>query len=236
MSVGIFERIRVWFYAHLITPLHEMTWKERILLVFFGFWFGIFPIPGLSTTLLLLAFAGINRHVEKRLTISETTVATAVNILSTPFCIALMPFWMRLGSFIFQLESKCKASQIIDQLYGTCRFLGFHLSDEFGFFAALSKFAGCLGAATASWILATVVVLPAILIARARIQSMRPLQSDRLYGEFSVLGEGNEGGEISTEQESSNGRKLNFPSTHYHRLVEPGELRPVQTGFPKVGR
>lgn len=103
-----------------MAPLREMSWTERFLLVFLGFWFGIFPVPGLSTTLLLLAFVSINRHVEKPLSVSETTVATTVNVLSTPFCIALMPFWMRLGSIIFSLETRCRASQIMDELYVIC--------------------------------------------------------------------------------------------------------------------
>ena len=111
------EKIRIWFSTHLISPLREMSWLERFLLISFGFWFGIFPVPGLSTTLLLLSFLFINRNLDHPISVSESTVATAVNVLSTPICIALMPFWMWMGSIIFQPEMRCKASVIIDMLY-----------------------------------------------------------------------------------------------------------------------
>lgn len=116
----ILEKIRLWFASHLIIPLREMTWTERLLLISFGLWFGVFPVPGLSTTLLLLSFLLVNRYSDHRITVSESTVATAINILSTPLCIALLPFWMYIGTLLFKPETRCKASVIIDMLYVTC--------------------------------------------------------------------------------------------------------------------
>jgi hypothetical protein len=113
----IFEKIRLWFVTRLVKPLHEMSWLERFHLIFFGFWFGVFPIPGLSTTLLLLSFLFVNRYTKHKISVSESTVATAVNLLSTPICVALMPFWMYVGTMIFKPETQCKASVIIDMLY-----------------------------------------------------------------------------------------------------------------------
>jgi len=116
MATNIFGRIKIWFMTHLVTPLHEMTWTERFILVFFGLWFGVFPVPGASTPLLLFSLVLVNRYSSKPFAVSETTVVTAVNIISTPICIALIPFWMRLGGFIFGVGSHCKASKIIDEL------------------------------------------------------------------------------------------------------------------------
>lgn len=117
MAPGIFEKVRCWFAKHLVTPLREMTWIERALLISFGFWFGVFPIPGLSTTLLLLSFLFVNRYLEHPITVPESTVATAINVISTPVCIALLPFWMYIGTLIFRPETRCKASVIVDMLY-----------------------------------------------------------------------------------------------------------------------
>ena len=94
-----------------------MTWTERIVLLLFGFWFGIFPVPGLSTPILIFGFVIVNRYALQPLAVSETTVATAVNLLATPFCIALIPFWMQLGSILFGLGNRCNAKRIIDELF-----------------------------------------------------------------------------------------------------------------------
>ena len=118
MAGNCFESVRSWFHTHLVSPLRQMSWVEQFLLISYGAWFGIFPVPGLSTTLLLFSFLVVNRYLDDRITVSESTVATAINMLSTPVCIALMPWWMRLGSLLFQLETRCRASQIIDELYG----------------------------------------------------------------------------------------------------------------------
>lgn len=117
MAPSLIDRTRRWFRTHLVIPLKQMSWHERLVLVALGFWFGIFPIPGLSTPILLFGFLVVNALVAKQLTMPETTVATAVNILATPFCLALMPLWMALGGYIFGLGARCEASQIIDELY-----------------------------------------------------------------------------------------------------------------------
>lgn len=119
MTFAWAERIRRWFHKHLSDPLRQMSWTERLVLIAFGFWFGVFPIPGLSTPILLFGFLMINGIVREQLMVSETTVATAVNLIATPFCIALMPLWMALGGYIFGLGPRCQTSQIIDELYVT---------------------------------------------------------------------------------------------------------------------
>jgi len=106
-----------WLVAHLVTPLHQMTWTERIILVIFGLWFGVFPVPGASTPLLLFGLVLVNRYASRPFAVSETTVVTAINIIATPICIALIPFWMRLGGFMFGVASHCNASKIIDELF-----------------------------------------------------------------------------------------------------------------------
>ena len=115
--MSLIGRIKAWFMDHLVKPLHEMTWTERIILILFGFWFGIFPVPGLSTAMLIFGFVVVNRYAIQPMTVSETTVATAINLLATPFCIALIPFWMHLGAFLFGLENRCNAKRIIDELF-----------------------------------------------------------------------------------------------------------------------
>ena len=88
---------------------------------------------------------------------------------------------------------------------------------------ALSKFAGCLGAAACSWLIASGFVLPAILITRARIKRTRSSGADRVYGEFTILGEE---GHTHIEDGHSNGSKTQrIPITHYVRLGEPGEMQ-----------
>ncbi len=114
--MNICGRIKDWFMSHLVTPLHEMSWTERLILIIFGFWFGIFPVPGLSTAVLIFGFVVVNRYSIQPLTVSETTVATAINLLATPFCIALIPFWMHFGAVLFGLENRCNAKRIIDEL------------------------------------------------------------------------------------------------------------------------
>jgi hypothetical protein len=116
MSLNICGRLKDWFINHLVTPLHEMSWTERFILIIFGFWFGIFPVPGLSTAVLVFGFVIVNRYSIQPLTVSETTVATTINLLATPFCIALIPFWMNLGSLLFGLENRCNAKRIVDEL------------------------------------------------------------------------------------------------------------------------
>ena len=227
MSQGYVSRLKEWFETHLVGPLRQMSWTEQCLLISYGLWFGIFPVPGLSTTLLLFSFLLINRYLHDRFSVSETTVATAINMLSTPICIALMPWWMRLGSFLFALESQCRASQIIDELYVS--FLSHStssLSNKDGFLQALSKFASCLGAATCSWLLASVVVLPAILIYRARIKRSTARSADRIYGEFTVLGGDGDSQSGTVEDGWQNGksRSTRMPQSNYVRLGDSAEL------------
>ena len=227
--MGCFDKLKAWFQTHLVAPMKQMTWTEQFLLVFYGAWFGIFPVPGLSTTLLLFSFLVINRYFEHRFSVSETTVATAVNMLSTPICIALMPWWMWVGSFLFALETRCKASQIIDELYAFASTYPHSLfrSNQDGFLEALSKFAGCLGAAACSWILASMVIVPAILIARSRIKRASTGLTERTYGEFTVLGGEGDSQGLVTEEGWLNGtsRSNRFPQSHYVRLGDTAELR-----------
>lgn len=87
---------------------------------------------------------------------------------------------------------------------------------------ALSKFAGCLGAAACSWLIASAIVLPAILVTRAKIKRARSSGVDRVYGEFTILGED---GHSHIEEGHSNGRETQrIPITSYVRLGEPGEM------------
>jgi hypothetical protein len=66
---------------------------------------------------MLFSFFIVNRYLHDPVSVSESTVATAVNLIATPFCIALMPFWMWVGTLIFRPEAHCKASVIIKMLY-----------------------------------------------------------------------------------------------------------------------
>ena len=111
------RKIQDWGHTQLVVPLQQMTLLERFVCIFIGLWFGIFPIPGTSTPLLFLGIFLINRVVEHPMSISETTVAAAINLIATPICIALMPVWMQSGISIFQLSSlSCSASEIIQNL------------------------------------------------------------------------------------------------------------------------
>jgi hypothetical protein len=71
--------------------------------------------------------------------------------------------------------------------------------------------------------IASCVVLPLILISRARIKRSRGSRTDRIYGEFTILGEEGHG---SPEEGFQNGIRGNrVPTSHYVRLGEPGELQ-----------
>jgi hypothetical protein len=113
----MFEKLKRWFSENLVKPLKIMSGPERFILIFIGIWFGVFPIPGLSTPTLLFAFILINRCQKPTLSVSETSVAAAINILSTPLCILLLPAWMMAGSRMFGLNDRCKALQIIKELF-----------------------------------------------------------------------------------------------------------------------
>ncbi len=91
----------------------------------------------------------------------------------------------------------------------------------------MSKFAGCLGAAACSWLIASVVVLPAILVSRGRIKRQRAHIGNQAYGEFVVLSE--EGrGNFSEEIHNGTFRPL-VPKSHYVRLGEPGEMHSISS-------
>jgi hypothetical protein len=100
-------------------------------------------------------------------------------------------------------------------------------SNTDGFWVALSKFAGCLGVAACSWLIASAVILPAILISRGRIKRRRGQDGNQAYGEFAVLGEE---GRTNFSEEIHNGtfRPL-VPKSHYVRLGDPGEMQSISS-------
>ena len=133
-----------WFREKIVLPLHELSFIGKLVAITFGTWFGIFPIPGASTFLLILAFnvltlrkAAFNR--------AQMTLAMAVNFLMTPVMFLLIPFWLGVGSFIFRLTD-CSPSDIIPAFSQS-------------FITAVMQFTGCLTSAAISWVIFTPFVL-----------------------------------------------------------------------------
>lgn len=100
-------------------------------------------------------------------------------------------------------------------------------SNTDGFWVALSKFAGCLGAAACTWLIATAIVVPAILITRAKIKRGQSTGLNQTYGEFVVLGE--EGRSNFSEEYNNGSVRPLVSKSHYVRLGEPGEMNSLSS-------
>jgi hypothetical protein len=145
-----------WLQTHLFSPLYEMTLLEKVVSIFIGFWFGIFPVPGMSTPLLFIGVLCINRYVEDPLTTAETTVCTAINLLSTPLMLILLPCWITLGQMLFGHAGSCDVSGLMHDL------------NSHGIIQTLKDFAQCLLLGVFAWLLYTPFFLSVALIFRGR--------------------------------------------------------------------
>ena len=102
-------------------------------------------------------------------------------------------------------------------------------SSEDGFFAALSKFAGCLGAATVAWIAATLAVIPLIVVIRSKVR-IPPIDGPRIHGAFSVLGSDGEAEDgADTSIYNGTAQPDRPPITRYSRLVDPSEMKALSS-------
>lgn len=153
---SIRERIGTWAYKHLIDPMYAMTWTEKIVCVIMGFWFGVFPIPGLSTPILFAAMFLINRVVHDPLSPAEYTVATAVNLLATPMLFLMLPLWIYLGQIMLSTEIDCDVAVLISEFKRS------------GVMKTTADFAQCLFIGTFAWLLYSPLVMCVALIFRGR--------------------------------------------------------------------
>ena len=129
-----------WFHEKVVRPLNDLSVAGKLVSVAFGTWFGIFPIPAVSTFLLLFTF-NVLRLRKADFNKAQMTLATAVNLLMTPLMFLLLPIWLAIGSFFFRLE-ECSASDIIPAFSNSV-------------VHAVMQFTGCLTAAAASWVIFT---------------------------------------------------------------------------------
>jgi hypothetical protein len=170
------EQISGWLHKHLFSPMYAMTRVQKAVSIFIGFWFGVFPIPGLTTPVLFAAMFCINRVVEHPLSTAEYTVATAINLLSTPVLFILLPTWIHLGQMLVGSAGQCDVGQLTKEF-----------SDN-GLLQTLSDFAQCLFMATFAWALYTPFFLCIALIFRGRVllqQEQRLSESDSPIGKQS---------------------------------------------------
>ena len=73
--------------------------------------------------------------------------------------------------------------------------------------------------------MATVVVMPILLIVRSRVKTDNANAVDRVYGEFSVLGEAADSDVLDEGNFNGKPKVDRLPVSHYCRLVESGELQ-----------
>lgn len=155
-----------WVSANLLQPLLGMSLAHRFVSVFFGFWFGIFPIPGLSTPVLLSAVYCANRIISPELSISEMAVATAVNLIATPVCFALLPFWIKLGCDIFSIDSPCDTASLLTEF------------KKSGAIDTVSSYSICLAVGSAAWLMLSPFAMALSLFIRQKIIGNQSLIDD----------------------------------------------------------
>ena len=155
---SVARRVTDWVNGQLLEPLKSLSAASKLTSVSTGMWLGLFPLPGVSTfvvlfTLQLMRLRGIGFSPP------QMTIALAVNFLSTPLMFLCIPMWLKLGSFIFGLE-ECSASFIIPAFSKSI-------------IAAISQFTGCIAAAIVAFMLATPVVLSPVYMIHIRSLSIR---------------------------------------------------------------
>ena len=133
-------------------PARRMSAPQVIGAVALGLWFGIFPVPGLSTLLLTCFTLMLPRARAHGLSVPESTVALAVNVLATPLCIVLIPMWIKLGLWALrQGQEGCRVGDIVQ---------GFEVS---GVVSTLGTFTSCILYGVLAWIALTPLVVVLVL-------------------------------------------------------------------------
>jgi hypothetical protein len=157
------ERVSRWFKEKLIGPLNGLSFTGKVSAIFSGLWFGIFPIPGASTFLLVFAIQYLKMR-NAPMNPAQATIALAINLLATPVMLALIPLWLSLGSGLFGLQG-CDAADILPAF-------------KESIIQAMQQFTGCLAAAVFAWVFATPLVMgPVFLVHRKSLENAR---SDRV--------------------------------------------------------
>ena len=154
-----------WFHEKLLDPLKILPWSGRISAVLSGAWFGVFPVPGVSTFLLMFAIQLLKIRGLPFNT-AQSTIALAVNLLATPLMLAMIPLWLSAGSGLFNLQG-CDAGDIIPAFSKSV-------------ITAVTQFTGCLVAAMLAWSLATPVALLPIFLAHKKNVDANNARSDRV--------------------------------------------------------
>jgi hypothetical protein len=148
-EVGLRARINYWVMKKLLHPAQQMSARQVLLSVFIGLWFGLFPVPGLSTLMLTVYTVVIRTLLWRyRLNTAQTTLAFSVNLLATPLCFILIPCWITIGVEIFRQDiSRCSISEISRSF------------ETDGVIPTSGRFALCIGAGVSVWLMMTPVVL-----------------------------------------------------------------------------
>jgi hypothetical protein len=154
-----------WFQEKLLDPLKTLPWSGRASALFSGAWFGIFPVPGVSTFLLLFAIQFLKMR-QLPFSPPQVTIALAVNLLATPLMFAMIPMWLSAGSGLFNMQG-CDASDIIPAFKQSV-------------VTAVTQFTGCLVAAMLAWSLATPVALGPLFLVHKKNIDQANSRSDRV--------------------------------------------------------
>jgi hypothetical protein len=168
------EGICNWFKERLIDPLKRLPLAAKSTAIASGLIFGLFPVPGFSTFLLLFALKALDlRGIP--FTAPQSTIALSVNLISTPAMLAMIPVWLDLGSYFLDLQN-CTASDILD---------GFHKS----IVGALSDFTTCIIAASLAWLIVSGLLLSPFFMMHKRWVEQVPDAAGRVLLTRSNTGE-----------------------------------------------
>jgi len=159
----MFGSVVNWFQDKIVNPFHALPLPGKLVAFSFGSWFGLFPVPGASTLLLLLTY---NVLAQRKASFNRAQIALSmgVNLLMTPVMIMLLPVWLGLASFFFGLP-ECSASDIIPAFSKSV-------------VQAILQFTSCLTAAAACWLVLTPFLLGPFYLIQKR--SLRELPEDRV--------------------------------------------------------
>ena len=154
-----------WLHEKLLDPLKTLPLSGKVSAMVTGFWFGLFPVPGVSTFLLLFAIQAL-KIWKLPFTPAQATISLAVNLIATPAMLALIPFWLASGSSLFNMQG-CDAADIIPAFQKSV-------------VNAVTQFTGCLIAAVVVWALATPVALGPVFLVHKKTADASNSRSDRV--------------------------------------------------------
>lgn len=144
---------RKWIAEKLVTPAQALSPVQIGLAVAIGLWGGIFPIPGLSTFATLAFCTIILRGMFNG---AMTSLAVGVNVIVTPFQVALLPVFLQLPSQIYASAS-CSVTDLLESIHTN------------PILETCSTFGVCLLKGVIAWL---ILAAPAVLVVRVCVASL----------------------------------------------------------------